>query len=157
MNNNRNNSFWQKKLCILHVLVIFLLGLSSASFSQDCSNKLGSLPSVAFRSKSILLLPDAKASLAAVAKKLRNSPGCKIVVTGYCSSNKKEQQFSWDRVNTVINYLVAKERISDDRFIFNYGQEGGDCNTVDIRPTAVGEEGPNAVPPPHPNLRSKKN
>jgi hypothetical protein len=157
MNNNRNNRFWSKKIYILQVLVVFLLGLSSVSFSQDCSKKLGSLPSVTFRSKSILLLPVAKASLAAVAIKLRNSPSCRIVVTGYCSSNKKEQQFSWDRVNRVIIYLVEKEGISSDRFIFNYGQEGGDCNTVDIRPAGDGEEGPNAVPPPHPNLRNRTN
>jgi hypothetical protein len=53
----------------------------------------------------------------------------------------------------VINYLVDKEGISIDRFIFNYGQQGGDCNTVDLRAAAEGEAGPNRVEPPHPNLR----
>jgi hypothetical protein len=55
-------------------------------------------------------------------------------------------------VNKVISHLVESEGISADRFIFSYGQEG-DCNTVDLRAAAEGEEGPNTVAPPHPNLR----
>jgi outer membrane protein OmpA-like peptidoglycan-associated protein len=118
-----------------------------------CSQKLGMLPSVAFKAGSNKLDDDAKAVLASVAARMRNNPECKVVVIGYCSSNKKEQQLSWDHVNAVINYLVEKEGVSPDRFIFNYANEGGDCNTVDIRAAGEGEEGPNSVPAPHPNLR----
>jgi outer membrane protein OmpA-like peptidoglycan-associated protein len=120
---------------------------------SGCAEKMGALPSVAFKAGSNKLSDDAKAVLATVASRLRNNPGCKVVVIGYCSSNKREQQLSWDHVNTVINHMVDKEGISADRFIFNYGQEGGDCNTVDLRAAAEGEEGPNQVEPPHPNLR----
>jgi outer membrane protein OmpA-like peptidoglycan-associated protein len=120
---------------------------------NDCANTLGALPSVAFKSGSNKLDDDAKTVLSSVASRLRNNPGCKIVVIGYCASNKKEQQLSWDHVNAIINYMVDKEGISVDRFIFNYGQDGGDCNTVDLRAAAEGEEGPNTVEPPHPNLR----
>ena len=120
-----------------------------------CSEKMGALPSVSFKAKSNNLSDDAKAVLSTVAAKLRNNPGCKVVVIGYCSSDKREQQLSWDHVNAVINYMVDKEGISADRFIFNYGQEGGDCNTVDLRAAAEGEDGPNMVEPPHPNLRKK--
>jgi outer membrane protein OmpA-like peptidoglycan-associated protein len=120
---------------------------------STCVETIGSLPSVAFKAGSNKLSNDAKALLATVAAKLRNNPGCKIVVIGYCSSNKREQQLSWDHVNTVINHMVDNEGISADRFIFNYGQEGGDCNTVDMRVAADGEDGPNRVEPPHPNLR----
>lgn len=120
---------------------------------KTCAEKLGPLPSVSFAKNSNKLGDDAKAVLATVAAKLRNNPGCNVVVVGYCSSNKKEQQLSWDHVNAVINYMVDKEGISADRFIFNYGQEGGDCNTVDLRAAAEGEQGPNRVEPPHPNLR----
>ncbi len=123
--------------------------------TQTCSEKMGALPSVSFKAGSNKLSDDSKAVLASVAAKLRNNPGCKIVVIGYCSSSKKEQQLSWDHVNTVINYMVDSEGISADRFIFNYGQEGGDCNTVDLRAAGEGEEGPNMVEPPHPNLRKK--
>jgi outer membrane protein OmpA-like peptidoglycan-associated protein len=121
--------------------------------AKTCAELMGALPSIAFKAGNNKLSDDAKAALATVAAKLRNNPGCKVVVIGYCSSNKKEQQLSWDHVNAVINYMVDKEGISADRFIFNYGQEGGDCNTVDLRPAAEGEEGPNTVAPPHPNLR----
>lgn len=120
---------------------------------NDCAALLGALPSVSFKAGSNKLSDDAKAVLATVAAKLRNNPGCKVVVVGYCSSNKKEQQLSWDHVNAVINYMVDKEGVSQDRFIFNYGQEGGDCNTVDLRAAAEGEDGPNRVEPPHPALR----
>ncbi|HPG12327.1 MAG TPA: OmpA family protein, partial [Chitinophagaceae bacterium] len=124
-----------------------------AKGGDDCAALLGPLPSVAFKSNSNNLSSDAKAVLAVVAAKMRNNPGCKVVVMGYCSSNKREQQLSWDHVNKVINYMVDSEGISSDRFIFNYAQEGGDCNTVDLRAAAEGEDGPNTVEPPHPNLR----
>ena len=113
---------------------------------------IGDLPSVTFKAKSITLSNDAKALLASAATAIRNNPNCKIAVIGYCSSSKSEQQLSWDRVNAVINYLVDKEGISGDRFIFKYGEMGGDCNTVDLR-DGTGEEGPTTVPAPHPNLR----
>jgi outer membrane protein OmpA-like peptidoglycan-associated protein len=113
---------------------------------------IGDLPSVTFKAKSITLSNDAKALLASAATSIRNNPNCKIAVIGYCSSSKSEQQLSWDRVNSVINYLVDKEGISNDRFIFKYGEMGGDCNTVDLR-DGTGEEGPTTVPAPHPNLR----
>lgn len=123
--------------------------------SNACAEKLGALPSISFKKGSNALSEDNKAVLATVAAKLRNSPECKVVVIGYCSSSKKEQQLSWDHVNKVITHLVEKEGLSADRFIFNYGQEGGDCDTVDLRGAAEGEEGPNTVAPPHPNLRKK--
>jgi len=122
---------------------------------DDCSDKLSSLPSISFKSGSNSLSKDNEAVLSTVASRLRNSPECKVVVVGYCSSSKKEQQLSWDHVNKVITYMVEKEGISADRFIFNYGQEGGDCDTVDLRGAATGEDGPNTVAPPHPNLRKK--
>ncbi len=120
---------------------------------KTCAELMGALPSIAFKPGNNKLSDDAKAVLATVAAKLRNNPGCKVVVIGYCSSNKKEQQLSWDHVNAVINHMVDKEGVSADRFIFNYGQTGGDCNTVDLRAAAEGEDGPNRVEPPHPNLR----
>lgn len=119
---------------------------------NGCSDKLGALPSISFKASSNALNDDNKAVLATVAAKLRNNPECKVVVTGYCASTKKEQQLSWDHVNKVISQLVEKEGISADRFIFKYGEDG-DCNTVDIRAAAEGEDGPNTVTPPHPNLR----
>jgi outer membrane protein OmpA-like peptidoglycan-associated protein len=119
----------------------------------NCAEQLGALPSVTFTKNSVKLSDDAKRLLAVVADRMRNSPGCNVVVTGYCAGNKVEQQRSWDRVNAIINYLIEKEGVSGDRLIFKYGEEGGDCETVDIRAANEGEEGPNTVPAPHPNLR----
>jgi len=115
---------------------------------------VGDLPSITFKGRSVTLSKDAKALLASTAEKLRNNPNCKIAVIGYGESSKAAQQLSWDRVNSVINYLVEKEGISSDRFIFRYGQSGGEENTVDLK-DGTGEEGPNTVPAPHPNLHKK--
>jgi outer membrane protein OmpA-like peptidoglycan-associated protein len=118
-----------------------------------CSQLLGALPSIMFAKNSAKLSDDAKRLLAVTADRMRNAPGCKVVVIGYCASSKIEQQRSWDRVNAIITYLIEKEGVSGDRLIFKYAEEGGDCNTVDIRPANEGEQGPNTVPAPHPNLR----
>ncbi len=115
---------------------------------------IGDLPSITFSGRSVTLSRDARSLLASVAQKLRDNSECKIAVVGYCSSSKSQQQLSWDRVNSVINYLIEKEGIGSDRFIFKYGQEGGDCNTVDLR-DGTQEEGPTTVPAPHPNLRRR--
>jgi outer membrane protein OmpA-like peptidoglycan-associated protein len=115
---------------------------------------IGDLPSITFKPGSITLSNDAKALLASVAQKMRSNPNCVIAVVGYGISNKTAQQRSWERVNAVINYLTEKEGISGGRFIFRYGEEGGDENTVDLR-DATGEEGPNTVPAPHPGLRRR--
>lgn len=131
------------------------IGVPPPIIEKTCAEKMGALPSIAFKANSNKLTDDAKAVLATVAANMRNNAGCNVVVIGYCSSNKKEQQLSWDHVNAVINYLVDKEGISKDRLIFNYAQEGGDCNTVDLRVAAEGETGPNRVDPPHPNLMKK--
>ena len=115
---------------------------------------IGDLPSITFKGSSVTPSKDAQALLATVADKMRNNPNCKVAVIGYGESSKSAQQLSWDRVNEVIKYLVEKEGISLDRFIFRYGQTGGDENTIDLK-DGTGEEGPNTVPAPHPNLRKK--
>ena len=120
--------------------------------NKKCS--IGNLPSISFKGRSVTVSKDAQALLASASSQMRNNPNCKIAVIGYGESSKSAQQLSWDRVNAVINYLVEKEGIGSDRFIFRYGQSGGDENTVDLR-DGTGEEGPNTVPAPHPNLRKK--
>lgn len=126
---------------------------SMVAMPNNCVTLLGALPSISFNRNSTALDNDDRRLLAIVADRLRNNPNCKVVVIGYCASNKQEQQRSWDRVNAIINHLVEREGLSADRFIFRYGEEGGDCDTVDIRAANEGEEGPNTVPAPHPNLR----
>ena len=120
----------------------------------DCG--IGDLPSISFNQKAYKVSKDAEAVLASVADRLRQNPNCHVVVTSYtCEPSKSSQQLSWDRVNAVINYLVEKQGINSDRLIFKYGETGGDCNTVDLRSAETGDEGPNTVPAPHPNLRRR--
>src|ERR1022692_961794 len=128
--------------------------LDSGNFSTNKKCSIGDLPSITFKGRTLTLSKDGKALLASVADKMRNNPNCKVAVVGYGESSKAAQQLSWDRVNEVIKYLVEKEGVSADRFIFRYGQTGGDENTIDVK-DGTGEEGPNTVPAPHPNLRKR--
>ena len=128
--------------------------IDSAGLGNGHKCNIGNLPSITFKGHAVTLSKDNQALLASTAGQLRDNPNCKIAVIGYGESSKSAQQLSWDRVNAVINYLVEKEGISSDRFIFRYGQSGGEENTVDLK-DGTGEEGPNTVPAPHPNLRKK--
>jgi OOP family OmpA-OmpF porin len=94
---------------------------------------LGDLPSISFKNRSLALSSDAKAMLATVASKLKNSAGCSITVTGYPAATKASQALCNKRVNAIKAYLTEKEGISEDRIITNCEPGGGDVNTVDIK------------------------
>jgi len=138
--------------CCKDIKALIDSGGIGGGVGRRCS--IGDLPSITFKGRSVTLSKDAQALLASIAEKMRNNPTCKVAVIGYGESSKSAQQLSWDRVNEVIKYLVEKEGISSDRFIFRYGQSGGDENTIDLK-DGTGEEGPNTVPAPHPNLRKR--
>lgn len=108
--------------------------------------------SVEFASGSAKLSSGAMSQLNSLASSLRSNPNCKAVITGNGSGSKIQQQRSWDRVNSVINYMVDKQGIDRDRFIFQYGNQGNE-NSVEYRSAGTGEEGPSNTPPPFPNLR----
>jgi outer membrane protein OmpA-like peptidoglycan-associated protein len=113
---------------------------------------IGNLPTIQFKSGRASLSKDAMTILASAAAQIKATPDCRVRVVGHGASDKRAQQLSWDRVNSVIRYLVEKQGISEDRFIFSYGEEG-DANTVDLVGTK--ETGPNTVPAPHPNLKRR--
>ena len=118
-----------------------------------CSG-LNNLPSVQFKAGSAKLNASLMGILANAAAQIKGQPECRVKVVGHGTSDKRSQQLSWDRVKAVINYFVQKQGISQERFIFTYG-ETGDANTVDLVGTKEG--GPSTVPaPPHPNLRSNR-
>ena len=114
---------------------------------------IGNLPSIQFKAGRATLSSDAMTMLSSASAQIKASPDCRVRVVGHGASDKRAQQLSWDRVNAVIRYLVEKQGISEDRFIFSYGEEG-DVNTVDL--TGTKETGPNSVPAPHPNLQRKR-
>jgi hypothetical protein len=117
--------------------------------SMECT--IGNLLSLPFRGNA-RLTREAQQLLAEAAVTIKANPACKIKVIGYGSASKSSQQLSWERVNAVVKYLVEKQGISESRLLFVYAQDG-DAAMVDLQGTT--EDGPNTVPAPHPNLKSK--
>ena len=117
---------------------------------------ISNVPSVSFTKGSAKLSKESISLLASTADRLKNNPSCKLIVTGYAAASKASQQLSWDRVNAIITYLSEKQGVASDRLINKYGQKDGDANTIDFTATAEEVDGPNTVPAPHPNLRTKK-
>lgn len=104
-----------------------------------------------YSSGSSKISSSAMTQLASLASQMRANPNCNVVITGNGNSSKVAQQLSWDRVNAIINYMVDRQGIDRDRFIFQYGR-GGNGNTVEYRSAGNGESGPSNMPPPYPNL-----
>ena len=122
---------------------------TASTATPECA--IGNLPSIQFKGNA-KLSKDAMTTLNGVAARINANPLCKVKVLGYGAASKAAQQLSWERVNAVIKYLVEKQGVSENRLLFVYAQDG-DSNTVDLQGTT--EQGPNSVPAPHPNLRSK--
>ncbi len=106
---------------------------------------------VRFSPSSTRLSSSAMSDLASLAAQMRKDPTCQVIVTGNGNSSKVAQQRSWDRVNAIINYMVDRQGVDRDRFIFQYGRSGNG-NTVDYRSANPSETGPSNLPPPFPNL-----
>lgn len=120
--------------------------------NQKPSCTISALPSVQFKGTATKLSKDAMVVLSAAAAQLKANPTCNVKVIGYGATSKAAQQQSWERVNAVIKYLVESQGIAESRLLFVYAQDGKE-GTVDLQGTI--EEGPNSVPAPHPNLKSR--
>ncbi len=94
---------------------------------------LNDLPSISYKGNSNSLSSDAKAMLATVASKLKNSAACSITVVGYPAASKASQALCNKRVAAIKNYLTEKEGVSADRINTNCEVGGGDANTIDIK------------------------
>lgn len=101
--------------------------------AQASACNIGDLPSISYKNRSNTLSSDAKAMLATVASKLKNSASCNITVTGYPAASKASQALCNKRVDAIKAYLTEKEGISADRITTNCEVGGGDANTVDIK------------------------
>ena len=122
----------------------------------SAASELGDLPSIVYKSGGTTLDKDNQKLLDVIAQKLKDNPNAKVKVLGHPEANKASQQKAYDRVESIIKYLVEKKGISENRFIFAYDAGGsGDGNTIDLQGTT--EEGPNTVPAPAPHLKGKKN
>lgn len=113
---------------------------------------IGDLPSIHFKSGN-KLSSDATKLLDAAAVKVKANPDCKVKLVGHPTASKASQQAAYDKVEAIRKYLIEKQGIAENRIIFDYNGGTGDVNTIDLVGTT--EDGPNTVPAPHPNLKSK--
>lgn len=114
---------------------------------------INNLPSIAFGAGSAKLSRDNMRLLDAVAQQMKNNPSCNLKVVGHPEASKASQQKAYDRVESIIKYLVDKQGVNEGRFIFAYDGGSGDGNTIDLQGTS--ETGPNTVPAPAPHLKNK--
>jgi OmpA-OmpF porin, OOP family len=105
---------------------------------------------VQFTAGSTKLSGAAMNQLNSLATQMRNNPSCKVLVAGN-GTTKLEQQRSWMRVSSVINYMNS-QGIDRERFCFEYGQSGMG-NSVDYSVTAENANCGTPPPPPHPQLK----
>lgn len=101
------------------------------SVKATCS--LGDLPSLSFKGNAATLSADAKAILASVAGKIKESPLCSITITGYPAASKASQAVCNKRTEAIRTYLMNNEGISADRLSVNCEVGGGDANTIDLK------------------------
>lgn len=122
---------------------------------EEVKSGCNSIPSgsINFASGVSKLGSSAMNQLNSLANAMKSNPNCRAVIIGNGSGTKVQQQRSWDRVNSVINYMVDKQGIDRERFIFQYGNSTGDVDAVDYRSAGNDETGPSNTPPPFPNLR----
>lgn len=109
---------------------------------------IDSLPYIKFSAGTATLSKKAKFTLDSVAQIMLANPRCHVKVVSYGNYTYKGNQLSWDRVYTIVKYLIDAKGILNTHILFAYAQNGGDTNTVDLMPTR--EDGPNIVPAPHP-------
>ncbi len=101
--------------------------------SMMAACNVGDLPSLSFKGNAATLNADAKAILASVAAKLKESPICNITVTGYPAASKASQAVCNKRTEAIKMYLMNNEGISADRLSVNCEVGGGDANTIDLK------------------------
>ena len=94
------------------------------------------------------------ATLDSIAALMKAQPTIYYVITSYCLSckNSRYNATRWDRTMKIMAYLVEKKGVSPDRLAGRTGMEGGDCDVIEF---SVTNEIPDAIAPPHLNLRKK--
>jgi len=127
------------------------------------------LPSIHFDDDKYYVKPEFYAHLHEIARKMQDCPDLKVVANGHTDTRddiKYNEQLSWNRVNTSIDYLVEKYGISRDRFVVKYTGERepltGDESAfekyqnrrVEFRFAEDGEDGESNPPAPHPGIKA---
>jgi len=116
---------------------------AKAQITNTCT--MPALPQVNFKA-SVFLNASSIAALDSAVIIINKYPGCKIRVMGNTDNCELCQQVAWDRTTSVVKYLL-KKGVDSARIIFDYSNQGNP-RTVTLQGTS--EDGPNAVPAPHP-------
>ncbi len=113
------------------LVALFFAGFSLTASAQkgDC---VSSLPSVSFASSKSNLSIDTQQLLGNVSGKMKNSPKCSILITGYPAASKSGQYLCNKRVDALKKFLIENQGISADRIRTNCEVGGGDANTIDF-------------------------
>jgi len=136
----------------LLIAILLICRINATSQKSLCDNL--NVGTISFMKKSTKLDKNGIAILRVLAKDMRANPACTVVIAGVGNMGKMEQQYSWDRAYECIQFMVEREGIDRERFIFSYGQDGLPDH-VDFRGAQDDEKGPDSVPPPFPNLRRR--
>ncbi len=135
-------------LCFVCALLLFL---ADAARGQSCALAGGTL---GFGARSSELSAEAKAALTLLAEELSSHAGCRVIISGTGGGSKWSEERSWDRINTVINYMAQEHRISRERFISRYiGTAAKD--QLSYRAAREGEAGSSLETDPYPGLLKK--
>ncbi len=133
----------------LHILFLTLASAFFFKFSnaQKCTDSLGSIKFSEYRSR---LSKETKKTLDIIFKQMLDKPTCNISVIGCCSAieDQKMNRATWDRVNKIHKYLFKKWNFNVNRFIFKYGSDSQDRNTIIFLLT---DDTVDTVPPYHPS------
>ena len=129
------------------IIVQLLLIVSVDSLAQSSIDTCEPISvDIFFKGKNVRLTPRARAKLDSVYNIMKHDTICKIRVAGHGAANEEDQQISWDKVETVLQYLVGMG-IDKNNFVLYYGIEG-DPEIVNVASSK--EEGPHWIPAPIP-------
>lgn len=124
----------------------------------DCED-LDKLPSIIFEGDKISVSADNLASLHLIAEKMQACPELNVVATGATDqySNKKyNEQISWNRAQSVVDYMTSEYGIDRNRFVIEYTSEAGENpvsdRRVDMRAATGDESGESNPAAPHPGI-----
>ena len=143
------SNFFMKSIIFLFLLSI-LINVKSYCQQSDCGNLKAGM--VLFRKGDSKISASGMFQLNKLGDDMRANPNCKVSIESTASGSKRDLQISWNRTNQVINYMVEKQGIDRERFIFRYGQSGA-FDVVNFRGTLNDEDGPSSMPAPFPHLR----
>lgn len=85
---------------------------------------------IVFTLKNKTLTIEHKKQLSVLAQQLKANPYCKVTTGTSTSAKKADMNLGWERVNSIIRFLVEQEGIAEERIVFGY--DVGELNIVEL-------------------------